>query len=103
MTGRKTDNRAAARLEAGMPRFVRFLAGRLAGEGHEVYVVGGAVRDACLGRPIQDWDLTTDADADAIVRLFPEVRSLRPKHDTVTLAAEGDSCEITPFRGGGEG
>jgi len=91
------------RLEAEMPPFVRFLVERLAGRGHEVYVVGGAVRDACLERPIRDWDLATDADPDAVVRLFPEVRSFRLKHETVTLAAGQASCEVTPFRGGAAG
>ena len=29
--------------------------------GHELYLVGGSVRDALLGRPFPDLDFTTDA------------------------------------------
>ena len=99
-TEKKASSGGRTRLEAEMPLFVRFLVQRLAGSGHEVYVVGGAVRDACLARPIRDWDLTTGADPEAVARLFPEVRSFRLKHDTVTLVAGPVSCEVTPFRGG---
>ncbi len=94
--------RTKARLEASIPRFVRCMIERLARKGHEVYVVGGAVRDAFMERAAQDWDLTTDAAADSILRLFPDVRAIRFKQDTLRLIADGVPYEITPFRGAGE-
>ena len=37
------------------------LAARFASAGHELALVGGPVRDAFLGRPVNDLDLTTSA------------------------------------------
>ncbi|HEV2124900.1 MAG TPA: HDIG domain-containing protein, partial [Chloroflexota bacterium] len=53
---------------------VRELADVFAIERHELYLVGGCVRDQILGRPIHDLDLTTDATPDAIKRLATQVR-----------------------------
>ncbi len=39
--------------------------------GFEATVVGGAVRDILLGRPTTDWDFTTNAKPDEIMRVFP--------------------------------
>jgi poly(A) polymerase len=46
------------------------LGARFAHAGHELSLVGGPVRDALLGRPITDLDLTTDARPDQTVRLL---------------------------------
>ena len=39
--------------------------------GYEIYIVGGAVRDILMGRQIYDWDFTTNATPDEILKLFP--------------------------------
>ncbi len=83
-----------------IPRFVRSVFERLAGAGYDVWVVGGAVRDAFMGRPVSDWDLATSAGADEIQSVFRDVRSFRLKHYTVTLVQKDRSCQVTPFRGG---
>ncbi len=99
MKGRSLENSGEARLDIPIPPFIRSIFERLAGAGHEAWVVGGAVREAFMGRPVSDWDLATDAGADEIQGLFREVRSFRLKHDTVTLLNKGLSCQVTPFRG----
>lgn len=96
-SGEKTGSRAG---QVAIPRFVRFVLGRLSRTGYQAVVVGGAVRDACMGREIEDWDVATDADAEAICSVFSNVRSFRLKHDTVSLVHRGVTYEITPFRGG---
>jgi len=40
--------------------------------GHEVSVVGGAVRDILANKEPNDWDLTTNAKPDEIVKIFPD-------------------------------
>lgn len=77
--------------------------GRLfAGAGHELYLVGGSVRDALLGRPLTDLDFTTDARPEQMQKL------LRPWADSLwdtgiefgTLGVgKGDKrLEITTYR-----
>lgn len=40
--------------------------------GFQIYIVGGSVRDLLMNRPISDWDFTTDAKPEEILKLFPE-------------------------------
>ncbi|GAC1384480.1 MAG: CCA tRNA nucleotidyltransferase [Marmoricola sp.] len=49
---------------------LRPLGERFTAAGHQLALVGGPVRDAMLGRPIVDLDLTTDAHPDATERLL---------------------------------
>src|SRR5439155_18107490 len=53
---------------------IRQLAQVFAAAGHELYLVGGPVRDRLLGRPIHDLDFTTSAPPDVIRRLAARVR-----------------------------
>lgn len=70
--------------------------------GYQAYVVGGAVRDLCLGRPIHDVDITTDATPDVVMQLFRGAIPTAPQHGTVTIPSGcGDVCEVTTFRSDG--
>ena len=46
------------------------LAARFAAAGHRLYLVGGSVRDALLGRAVDDLDFATDARPDAVLELL---------------------------------
>jgi len=81
------------------PGFVSFILARLTGDGHKAYVVGGALRDACMGRPITDWDVATSASPRQIGTLFHDTRHFQLKHDTVTLVDSGQHYDVTTFRG----
>ncbi len=50
------------------------LARAFAEAGHQLYAVGGSVRDELLGRPVHDLDLTTDALPEEIKRLARRVQ-----------------------------
>ncbi len=40
--------------------------------GFQAYAVGGCVRDIILSKPTKDWDFTTDATPEEIIKLFPD-------------------------------
>ena len=65
-------------------------------------VVGGAVRNALLGEPVEDIDLATDARPERVIALA-EAAGLKAvptgiAHGTVTLVADGRGFEVTTFR-----
>lgn len=39
--------------------------------GYEIYLVGGAVRDKIIGRDTYDWDLTTNATPEQMLKIIP--------------------------------
>lgn len=39
--------------------------------GHQIYLVGGAVRDLLLNKDVKEWDFTTSATPEEILKLFP--------------------------------
>ncbi|HTM85502.1 MAG TPA: CCA tRNA nucleotidyltransferase [Mycobacterium sp.] len=49
---------------------LRGLGALFAGAGHELYLVGGSVRDALLGRPLNDLDFTTDARPEQMQKIL---------------------------------
>jgi poly(A) polymerase len=82
------------------------LADRFRAAGHDLYLVGGSVRDALLGRLSDDLDFTTDARPDAIERLVKPVGPMWTtgiEYGTVgVLIRDGEGgehrCEITTYR-----
>ncbi|MGQ3477427.1 CCA tRNA nucleotidyltransferase [Paenibacillus sp. TY11] len=70
----------------------------LTAAGHEAYWVGGCVRDELLGRAIHDMDLTTSAEPEQVIALFPHVIPTGIQHGTVTVMQDGYAFEVTTFR-----
>lgn len=70
--------------------------------GGETWVVGGAVRDAWLGRAAQDIDLACNlpaaAAADMLRAAGYAVIPTGLAHGTVTVVADGHGVEVTTFR-----
>ncbi len=65
---------------------------------YEIYIVGGVVRDAILNKPLYDWDFTTNAAPEQILKLFPE-GFYDNKYGTVGIKnEEARPYEITTFR-----
>ncbi|MFP3911784.1 MAG: polynucleotide adenylyltransferase, partial [Desulfobacteraceae bacterium] len=57
-----------------IPPMVGTVLGRLRHASHQAYIVGGAVRDTLLGRPVTDWDVATSADTRTLRHLFRDKR-----------------------------
>ena len=66
-------------------------------EGHAAYLVGGGVRDALLGRTVEDWDVATDALPDRLLELFP-AGGYDNRFGTVRVPSDGMELEVTTFR-----
>ncbi|APX16313.1 CCA tRNA nucleotidyltransferase [Phaeobacter inhibens] len=70
--------------------------------GAEVYFVGGCVRNALLGVPVSDLDLSTNVAPQRVMALAEEagIKAIPTgiDHGTVTLVYRGTPYEITTFR-----
>lgn len=77
---------------------------KLNNNGFEAYIVGGAVRNALLGLPYEDIDVTTSAKIDDIKRVFSDCKIIETgvKHGTLTVVNNGKNYEITTFRNDGD-
>lgn len=88
-----------------IPDEVLRLMKKLNEHGHECYVIGGAVRDALLQRPVHDYDLTTDALPEEMLAIFRPEYTVLPtgiKHGTVTVISNKMPVEITTYRADGD-
>ena len=95
---------ALARLRAAVPANVRAVCETLERAGHEAVTVGGAVRDAILGREPGDWDVASSARPEEVIALFKHVIPTGLQHGTVTIVTgkgEASHVEVTTFRGEG--
>ena len=83
-----------------LPAPVAFALERLNAAGFEAYLVGGCVRDACLGRTPTDFDIATQATPEEMRRALRGERLLDTglKHGTLTLLKEGLPIQITTYR-----
>jgi poly(A) polymerase/tRNA nucleotidyltransferase (CCA-adding enzyme) len=57
-----------------IPEFVENLVRKLEEAGYEAFIVGGCVRDLIMKIEPNDWDITTNARPEEIVKVFPEGR-----------------------------
>ena len=60
---------AEGKLKMRIPSDVRKIHKLFKKNGHKLYVVGGAVRDAILGKSPKDFDLATDAKPDKVLSM----------------------------------
>jgi poly(A) polymerase len=80
----------------------RAVTAALEGAGHQALFVGGCVRNALLGVPVTDFDLSTDARPERVMALA-EAAGLKAvptgiDHGTVTVVHRHHPVEVTTFR-----
>ncbi len=88
-----------------IPQPVLNVAETLEKAGFEAYLVGGCVRDLCIGKTPKDWDITTNATPTEIQELFgPDETYCNNDYGTVGVINEAVDdethkvVEVTPYR-----
>jgi tRNA nucleotidyltransferase (CCA-adding enzyme) len=95
---------ALERLAKAVPAHVREVCATITAAGFQAVTVGGAVRDALLGRTPSDWDVATSARPEQVLLLFRHTIPTGLQHGTVTVVTgrgEATHVEVTTFRGEG--
>lgn len=59
-------------MQTQLPNFIVNIAQTFTNAGYQIYLVGGSVRNMLLGKKVKDWDLTTNATPEKILKLFPD-------------------------------
>lgn len=87
-----------------LPQYVTQCLDALEKAGYASYVVGGCVRDACLGLTPHDYDLCTAALPEQTEAVFAEKQLVLAgkKHGTVGVVTDCGVVEITTFRTEGD-
>ncbi|MBI2020365.1 CCA tRNA nucleotidyltransferase [Candidatus Daviesbacteria bacterium] len=80
-----------------LPNEVKIILDKFQKAQHQIYIVGGAVRDLLMGKEVKDWDFTTDAKPEEILKIIPE-GFYDNKFGTVGLAVGDGIFEITTMR-----
>ncbi len=82
-----------------LPNEVEVILAKFKKHDFEIYIVGGAVRDLLMGKIVYDWDFTTNATPEEILKVYPD-GFYDNVFGTVGLKIEGfnEPFEITTYR-----
>lgn len=83
-----------------IPQEIKSLSKKFKKKGYELYLVGGAVRDFVMGKEISDWDFTTNAPPEEILKLLGKDAFYDNKYGTVGFPYKHGQrpFEITTYR-----
>ena len=95
-----------------IPDYVQTIIARLEKAGFEAYIVGGCVRDLLMEKKPKDWDITTNARPEQMLKVFPEgkyenefgtvlipAKRIEKQKPNGTLSSESDPvAEVTTYR-----
>lgn len=81
---------------------IKQFASRFYENGYKLYIVGGAVRDHLLNIENDDFDFTTDATPENVIKMFKKTIPTGLKHGTVTVMFKREAFEVTTFRSEGD-
>ncbi|KKU09067.1 MAG: tRNA adenylyl-/cytidylyl-transferase [Candidatus Woesebacteria bacterium GW2011_GWB1_45_5] len=59
-------------MNINLPKSVSDILRKFKKAGYEIYIVGGAVRDILMGKIVHDWDFTTNATPEEILKIIPD-------------------------------
>jgi tRNA nucleotidyltransferase (CCA-adding enzyme) len=84
--------------DKAIPQSALDIIGKLKQSGFKAYLVGGCVRDLLLGIPVDEWDITTSARPEKVIKLFAKVVPTGIDYGTVTVLLDSKGYEVTTFR-----
>jgi len=79
-----------------IPEYVEDVAKKI--NSHEVYLVGGCVRDFLLGKKPKDFDLVTSATKEDLEQIFPESDPVGKSFGVFKIPTKEDVVEVASFR-----
>jgi len=87
-----------------IPQSVAAVMEKINAAGQEAYLVGGCVRDAYRGHLPHDYDITTSALPEEMLRIFAGERIIPTglQHGTVTVLTADGPVEVTTYRQDGD-
>jgi tRNA nucleotidyltransferase (CCA-adding enzyme) len=89
-------------MKVQLPKGAEKIIGKLQKNGFEIYIAGGAVRDILLGKMVYDWDFTTNATPDEMLKTLKDMDPYYTNDfGTVGVPNEEEGerpYEITTFR-----
>src|SRR5579871_4971319 len=99
-------------MSARVKEFATSIVQTLRQNGFQAYLVGGCVRDLLLGREPKDYDVSTDATPQQVMKIFPETYAVGAqfgvvlvpvpeefrRSEAVAFPAESNQVEVATFR-----
>ena len=100
-------NEESENLKMNVPSDIKVLAKQFNKNGHDLFIVGGAVRDLFYGKEPKDYDLATDANPDRVIEILEKegYDTIIPKGKSfgvISVIINGEEYEIATFREDGE-
>jgi tRNA nucleotidyltransferase/poly(A) polymerase len=87
-----------AKMESPMEKTARAVAARLRESGHVAYFAGGCVRDIVRGETPKDFDIATNANPEAVQKLFPHTYAVGAHFGVILVVENGFQFEVATFR-----
>jgi poly(A) polymerase len=85
-------------MKSPMEKTARDVAARLRVRGHLAYFAGGCVRDIVRGETPKDFDIATDANPEAVQKLFPHTYAVGAHFGVILVVENGFQFEVATFR-----
>jgi putative nucleotidyltransferase with HDIG domain len=86
-----------------VPETIKIVSSTLSKNKFQSYLVGGCVRDSLMNRIPKDWDITTNANPEQIMEIFPHT-FYENEYGTVGVVTDDEkdetlkTIEVTPYR-----
>jgi tRNA nucleotidyltransferase (CCA-adding enzyme) len=81
-----------------LPSRILDIASTIAQHGGGIWIVGGAVRDVCLGLDVHDIDFAVSLEPQRMMEIFPDSIPTGIDYGTISIRGEGVFYEATTLR-----